>query len=111
MVVIREEKLLAKAQREADHGLRGKRRLLNVTKFKSGELHGGFNDSFPSADVHESTLAAWKSLDQRLNIDVNNGTIAGFSVWSQTPDPLKKKKTEDGMLLPHFCGQCLAGTI
>ena len=59
-----------------------------------GDLIVGFNPDHPFRSFYEMSRDTWAGLDQDLNVDPNGGVTEGFSVWPQTLDPVKNKRSD-----------------
>ncbi|KAK4082322.1 CAZyme family AA3 [Trichoderma aggressivum f. europaeum] len=60
----------------------------------SGEIDVSFNPVLLNGSFYGDAKATWANLGQHLDKDVNSGHTAGFDVWPQTIDPVKKTRCD-----------------
>ena len=61
---------------------------------RKGDLVVGFNPEISEGGFYELSKRTWENLGQVLNKDPNGGLTRGFSIWPQTLDPIKNKRSD-----------------
>lgn len=59
-----------------------------------GDLHVGFTPVLQNGSFYSIATETWGELGQDLNKDPNGGETEGFSVWPQTLDPEKNRRSD-----------------
>ena len=61
---------------------------------RDGEVHVGFTPALENRTLYSLSKDTWDHLGQKINGDVNSGVTEGFSVWPQTLDPAKNRRSD-----------------